>query len=108
LLFALPCQSQIGTIGKVRIVSEWVNHSDEDLLLATSSDPEAFGAFYQRHEDAVLRFFFRCVRDAELAADLSAETFARALLGARRFRRRREPASARLFGSATALPAEGD
>jgi DNA-directed RNA polymerase specialized sigma24 family protein len=56
----------------------------------------------------VLRFFFRCVRDAELAADLSAETFARALLGARRFRRRREPASARLFGSATALPAEGD
>jgi RNA polymerase sigma factor (sigma-70 family) len=47
---------------------------DDGELLA-----EDFGAFYARHEDAVLAFFLRRVRRADLAADLTAETFAAAL-----------------------------
>lgn len=81
-------------------MDRWDSSSDENLLLATRRDPEAFGAFYRRHEAAVLRFFMRRVRNAELAADLTAETFAAALLASRRFRRRGEPAEAWLFGIA--------
>jgi RNA polymerase sigma-70 factor (ECF subfamily) len=51
--------------------------SDHELL---AGDPQAFGAFYARHERAVFRYFYRRVGDAELAADLSAECFAAALL----------------------------
>ena len=81
-------------------MDRWETSSDEHLLLATRRDPEAFGAFYRRHEEAVLRFFMQRVRNAELAADLAAETFAAALLSSRRFRRREEPARAWLFGIA--------
>ncbi|RKQ90708.1 RNA polymerase sigma-70 factor (ECF subfamily) [Solirubrobacter pauli] len=57
--------------------------TDEQLL---RGGPEAFGAFYARHERAVFRFFYRRVLDAETAADLSAECFAAALLGAEGYR----------------------
>lgn len=52
--------------------------SDAELL---AGGPEEFGRFYLRHEDPVLAFFLRRTRSAELAADLAAETFARALQG---------------------------
>jgi RNA polymerase sigma factor (sigma-70 family) len=81
-------------------VSSYADASDDVLLALTPSDPEAFGAFYRRHEDAVLRYMVARVRDGELAADLAAETFAAALLSAPRFRPRPEPAAAWLFGIA--------
>jgi RNA polymerase sigma-70 factor (ECF subfamily) len=74
--------------------------SDEDLLEATPRDPEAFGAFYLRYEQRVLAYFLARTGDAEVAADLAAETFAAALPASRRFRRRGEPAAAWLFGIA--------
>jgi RNA polymerase sigma factor (sigma-70 family) len=49
------------------------------LLAAASSDGEAFAAFYRLFERPVLGFFMRAAGRAELAADLTAETFARAL-----------------------------
>lgn len=54
------------------------SRSDVELL---AGDGEAFGVFYARHEDFVLGIFVRRVgaRGAELAADLTAETFASAL-----------------------------
>src|SRR4051794_38947712 len=74
--------------------------ADEQLLAATAQDPRAFGEFYARHERAVFRFFYRRVQDAEVAADLSAECFAAALLGAGRFSAGEAPAVAWLFGIA--------
>lgn len=71
--------------------------SDDELLRATPKDPEAFGVFYSRHVDAVLAFFRVRTQNAEVAADLMAETFAAALLAAPRFKPRREPAAAWLF-----------
>lgn len=72
--------------------------NDEDLL--TSRDPASFELFYSRHVEGVLGFFARRTRDAELAADLTAETFAAALAGRRRFRPQSGAASAWLFGIA--------
>jgi RNA polymerase sigma-70 factor, ECF subfamily len=72
--------------------------SDEDLL--AGRDPASFELFYTRHVDGILAFFARRTRDAELAADLTAETFAAALVGRRRFRPQAGAASAWLFGIA--------
>jgi RNA polymerase sigma-70 factor (ECF subfamily) len=74
--------------------------SDDELLEATPREPEAFGVFYRRHEERVVRYFLARTGDAEVAADLAAETFASALSASRRFRPRREPAAAWLFGIA--------
>jgi RNA polymerase sigma-70 factor (ECF subfamily) len=78
-----------------------VEHLSDDRLLAlTPSQPAAFAVFYRRHERPVLAFLRHRTGDAELAADLAAETFAAALVAARRFRPGREPALAWLFGIA--------
>ena len=74
--------------------------SDDRLLALTPAEPAAFAVFYRRHERPVLAFLRHRTGDAELAADLAAETFAAALVGARRFRPGREPALAGLFGIA--------
>ena len=74
--------------------------SDEDLLLATAGEPGAFGVFYLRYVDALLAFFAARTRRADVAADLTAETFAAALRGTRRYRRQQEPAAAWLFAIA--------
>jgi RNA polymerase sigma-70 factor (ECF subfamily) len=74
--------------------------SDEQLLAATRRDPRAFGEFYARHERAVFRYFYRRTGDAELAADLSAECFAAALISSERFQPGGAPAVAWLFGIA--------
>jgi RNA polymerase sigma-70 factor (ECF subfamily) len=72
--------------------------TDEDLLL--SGDPEDFGRFYDRYVDMLLGYFARRVNDTEVAADLTAETFAAALVARKRFRRASTPAVAWLFGIA--------
>jgi RNA polymerase sigma-70 factor (ECF subfamily) len=79
------------------VVSQENEPSDEQLLLASATDPAAFEAFFRRRSEAVLAYFMRRTADPEVAADLMAETFAAALLGARRFRKRPEPALAWLF-----------
>jgi RNA polymerase sigma-70 factor (ECF subfamily) len=69
-------------------------------LAATRRDPEAFGAFYRRHEKAMLVFFLRRTGRADLAADLTAEVFAGALRSSRRFRPGATPAVGWLYGIA--------
>ena len=54
--------------------------SDRDLLLASRSESRGFDVFYRRHRDAVLAFHGGRTREPELAADLTAETFATVLL----------------------------
>ena len=56
--------------------------------------------FYDRHARAVFEYFARRTRDPESAADLTAETFAAAIVARRRFRPGPVPASAWLFGIA--------
>src|SRR5918999_2592186 len=77
--------------------------TDEELLAAAGREPEAFAVLYGRHVRPLLGYFRRRTGDAELAADLCAETFAAALAGARRFDPERGPAVAWLYGIARRL-----
>ena len=72
--------------------------TDEELL--GHEDAMSFELFYDRYFERVLAFFARRTRDQELAADLTAETFAAALVARRRFRRKAGAASSWLFGIA--------
>jgi DNA-directed RNA polymerase specialized sigma24 family protein len=72
--------------------------SDEELL--AGRDATSFGLFYGQNVDGVLAYFARRTHDAELAADLTAETFAAALARRRRYRPQAEPARAWLFAIA--------
>ena len=71
-----------------------------DEVLLAGGDPAAFERFYVKHVETLLGFFARRTRDPELAADLTAETFAAALAGRRRYRPEAGPASAWLYGIA--------
>jgi len=73
---------------------------DADLLAAARRDPEAFAAFYRRHERLVLGWLMRQTGRPELAADLAAEAFAAAYLASGRFRPGEQPAAAWLLGIA--------
>jgi RNA polymerase sigma factor (sigma-70 family) len=74
--------------------------TDEELLVASERDRAAFGEFYERTERAVLGFFGAATRSADLAADLTAETFAAALSSVGRFDPARGSARVWLFGIA--------
>ncbi len=76
------------------------DRDDDALLLAAADDPEAFARFYRAHVRGVIAYFRRRVGDAELAADPTAETFAAALEGRRRFAPERGPAAGWLYGIA--------
>jgi RNA polymerase sigma factor (sigma-70 family) len=72
--------------------------TDEQLL--RTEGREAFGVFYDRHARTLLAYLLRRTRDAEAAADLTAETFAAAIIARQRFRPGPLPAAAWLFGIA--------
>jgi RNA polymerase sigma factor (sigma-70 family) len=74
--------------------------SDAELLQGSVADPELFGSFYDRHVSALLSFFYRRTASAQLAADLTAETFAEAFLSRGRYRNTGAPARAWLLGIA--------
>jgi RNA polymerase sigma factor (sigma-70 family) len=76
---------------------DWSRASDAELLTATRTDPDAFAAFYDRYETAVVGYLLKRTHDAEVSVDLAAEVFAAALRGAPRYRERRDSAAAWLF-----------
>jgi RNA polymerase sigma-70 factor, ECF subfamily len=81
-------------------MESWEPMDDDRLLVAAARDVDAFATFYRRYERPMLAYFMRRVGDPELAADLTAEVFAAALAGCRRYRAGGAPAQAWLFGIA--------
>ena len=75
-----------------------VHYTDEALL--SSGDLEDFGRFYDRYVKPLLAFFQRRTGDPEAAADLTAETFAAAMVARGRYRARSATAAAWLFAIA--------
>ncbi len=71
--------------------------SDGELLAASGTQPDAFAAFYDRYETAVVGYFTRRTGDPEVAADLTAEVFAAALGAAHRYRPEAPTAAGWLF-----------
>jgi RNA polymerase sigma factor (sigma-70 family) len=74
--------------------------SDAELIVTSSTDPQAFRELYNRWAEAVLQYFVRRVYDAEVAADLTAETFAVAYERRLNFRDIGRPGGAWLYGIA--------
>jgi RNA polymerase sigma-70 factor (ECF subfamily) len=74
--------------------------TDAELIIASRRDPRAFRELYDRWADKLLAYFYRRVLDAEVAADLLAETFAVAYERRRRFRDVGRPGGAWLYGIA--------
>src|SRR5271156_176969 len=79
---------------------EMTGEDEQALLSAARSDPHAFARFYRRFEQPVLGFFMRATGRAELAADLTAETFASALESVATYDPARGRADNWLFGIA--------
>ena len=78
--------------------------NDAELLRAAKKDPDSFAEFYGLHADWVLRWIRMQVDDVDTAMDLTAETFAQALLALGRFRgRERGAGTAWVFGIARNL-----
>jgi RNA polymerase sigma factor (sigma-70 family) len=72
-----------------------------DLVARTArGDRAAWGGLYRTYLPLVLRWCVRATGDRELAADLSSEVFAEALLAARRYRPEAGPVGAWLIGIA--------
>jgi RNA polymerase sigma factor (sigma-70 family) len=59
------------------------SRGDRELLVASRTGDGGFDVFYRRHCAALLAFHARRAREPELAADLTAETFAAALIAVR-------------------------
>jgi RNA polymerase sigma-70 factor, ECF subfamily len=74
--------------------------NDAELILASRTDPAAFRELYDRWAERLLAYFYRRVFDAEVAADLLAETFAVAYERRGRFRDVGRPGGAWLHGIA--------
>ena len=81
---AVASRSQVAAIGELQLDAHTRTEQCRPLLSAT--DTRSFELFYRRHFESLLGFFARRIRDPELAADLTAETFAAALSSRRRYR----------------------
>lgn len=77
-----------------------MERTDEELLVAGVTDVEAFAAFYRRHAQPLAGFFLARTGNRELAADLTAETFAVALAQRRKYDPAKGPAVGWLYGIA--------
>jgi RNA polymerase sigma factor (sigma-70 family) len=74
---------------------------DAELIVASRHDPQAFRELYDRWAERLLAYFYTRVLDAEVAADLLAETFAVAYERRGRFRDIGRPGGAWLYGIAS-------
>lgn len=77
--------------------------TDGQLLRRAARDGAAFGEFYDRYEVVVAGYLMRRSGDRDLAADLTAETFATAFVHAHRFADDGQPAVGWLLGIARHL-----
>lgn len=77
------CVTAAGSTGTLLDMS---SQAPLDSLKRSRRDQEAFSGFYRYYFRQILGFLARRVQDPEVAADLTAETFAQAFLHRRRFR----------------------
>ena len=83
-----------------RLISLDGNGALHDEALLLSGDLEDFGLFYDRYVKALLTFFHRRTYDPEVAADLTAETFAAAMVARGRYQALSSTGAAWLFAIA--------
>jgi RNA polymerase sigma factor (sigma-70 family) len=72
----------------MREIIPTIDHSPDDVVLLREAreQPESFGLFYRQNAERLYRWLLRETGDAQTATDLTAETFAVALAGLKKFR----------------------
>src|SRR5579875_1744143 len=73
---------------------------DRELLVAARSDRDAFAELYRRHATGLLAYFGRALGRSDLALDLTAETFASALLALPQYQPSEAPGASWLYAIA--------
>jgi RNA polymerase sigma-70 factor (ECF subfamily) len=73
---------------------------DRELVVRAAGNPEAFGRLYRRYEKLVLGYFLRRCGSPDVAADLTGETFAGALVSLQERRKPSGPVGPWLLGIA--------
>ena len=71
--------------------------SEEEQILAAQKDSKNFRFLYEANYEAIFRFLYRKVNDEGLAADLTAQTFIKALTNIHKFEYKGVPFSAWLY-----------
>lgn len=66
-------------------------------VVAAKADPACFGVLYERHFTVIFRFILRRAHDRDLTADLTQQTFLKAMLALPRYEPRGLPFRAFLF-----------
>lgn len=80
-----------------------IEYESSDATLLAGDETATFAEVYRRHAVAVVAWVYRRTYDAHLAADITAETFAQALVHRRRFRGDSDSARPWLIGIARNL-----
>jgi RNA polymerase sigma-70 factor, ECF subfamily len=70
---------------------------EEALILAAKARPERFAPLYELHFPAIFRFILKRASDRELTADLTQQTFLKAMLALPRYEPRGLPFKAYLY-----------
>jgi RNA polymerase sigma-70 factor (ECF subfamily) len=73
------------------------SREEDSLIQAAKRSPEAFAPLYQRHFLAIFRFILRRARNKDLTADLTQQTFLKAMLALPRYEPRGYPFKAFLY-----------
>ena len=74
-----------------------INKSEEQQILEAQKDPKAFRGLYETNYEAIFRFLYRKTNDEALAADLTSQTFIKALKNIHKFKYKGVPFSAWLY-----------
>lgn len=72
-------------------------NTEEELIARAKQRPEAFAPLYDLHFAAIFRFILRRANDRELTADLTQQTFLKAMLSLPRYESRGAPFTAFLY-----------
>jgi RNA polymerase sigma-70 factor (ECF subfamily) len=94
-------QTYKATLKQFTIVSEEEVLHEEKIVEASRSDPTQFRVLYEKYYRAVYLFIYHKVDGKELAADLTSQTFLKALQHINRYEYRQLPFSAWLYRIAT-------
>lgn len=73
------------------------DEAESDLIYAARTDPQRFAPLYDRYFPEIFRFLLRRAQQRELAADLTQQTFLKALLSIHRYRDHGVPFRAWLY-----------
>ncbi len=71
--------------------------SEEQQILAAQKDSKHFRVLYEANYEAIFRFLYRKTNDEDLAADLTSQTFIKALTNIQKFEYKGVPFSAWLY-----------